>query len=93
MQLWQRKKQLQVQRFRRKISWGEPLLVEFSDSLTFLIKHRSVAQRYLTFECAIVFEKSSIEDRRKYDMSNINELSISSRPQAGNAHRWAHTLR
>src|SRR6266540_6029902 len=77
MQSWQRKKQLRGQRFRRGISWGEPLLVEFGDSLILLIKHRSVAQRYLTFECAIVFEKSAIEERRKYDISNINELSMS----------------
>jgi hypothetical protein len=44
------------------------MLVEFFDSLTLLVKHHSVAQQYLTFEYAIVFEKSAIEERKKYKM-------------------------
>jgi hypothetical protein len=43
---------------------GEPLPVEFGDSVRLLIKHCSLAQRYLTIECAIVFEKSAIEEWR-----------------------------
>jgi len=44
------------------------------------MKQRSVAQQYLTFE------KSSIEEQRKYEMSNINELSILFCAPAENAH-------
>ena len=38
--------------------------MEIGDCPNSLIKHCSIAQQYLTFEGAIVFEKSAIEESR-----------------------------